>query len=55
MHKLVLRWVKEYGANVRVRLAWRHIIIVTEVCLLLPQCDLVAGSPTQALQLLLSS
>ena len=32
-HKTALRYVKEYGANVRMRLAWHHVIVVTEVCL----------------------
>ena len=31
VHRLMLQNVKDYGANFRTRLIWRHIVVVTEV------------------------
>ena len=34
MHRLMLQFARDYGANFRVRLGLRHIIVITEVNLL---------------------
>ena len=47
-HKVLARWVNDYGPNIHIWLAWIHVVVITEV----PMCldSVLCSAPCVALQ-----